>query len=72
MAKEKQISKQPVKNTKKAVNYVLIIVLAGSILYSVIMMARYISNEFDFSTKNEVALYILWCLVIAYLLQSNL
>lgn len=60
------------QSRKKSINYILIILLAGSILYSSIMISRYIINTYDFTTKNEVALYILWCIILAYLLYTNL
>jgi hypothetical protein len=67
--KEKQVVN---KNSRKATNYILVIVLAGSILYAIVMTSRHIVNYYDFSTKNEFAMYILWCIVIAYLLYTNL
>jgi len=63
---------KPTKNVTKALNYTVIAVLAGSILFLFFKVSKIAIHVYDIGDKKEIGLYFLWCLILAAILYHNL
>lgn len=60
------------RNVTKAVNYTLIAILSGSILYMAFKLSKTAIFVYDLSDKNEIGLYLVWCVLLSLMLYNNL
>jgi hypothetical protein len=65
-------TKNMTKNVTKATNYVIIAVLAGSILFMLHKVSTIIVHVYDIGDKKEIGMYFAWCIVLAITLYHNL
>jgi hypothetical protein len=68
----KQQNSKVTKNVAKAINYTVIAVLAGSILFMFFKVSKIVIHVYDIGDKKEIGLYFVWCIILAVILYHNL